>query len=99
MGKKVKVYTDPSTWTKVVDEDRRIISDQLWDAAHAVIAENTAKNLRAGNLIVGKAESFKGRFLLSTLVVCAESGRGMVVIQRGRSLTPSYICATRRNNG
>jgi hypothetical protein len=98
LGKRTKVYTDSSTWTKVVDEDRHIVSD-LWNRAHAQLAENTAKNLRMGKLIVGKPETFKGRRLLSTLVVCAVCGRAMVAVQRGRKQVLSYVCATRRNNG
>jgi site-specific DNA recombinase len=99
LGKKTKVYTSPDKWTKVQDEGRRIISDELWDRAHAQLAENTAKNMRAGKHIVGRAESFKGRYLLSTLVVCALCGRPMIAMQRGRNLVVSYVCASRRDNG
>ena len=87
------------------------MSDELWNAAHAQTAATSAKYLRQGNLLVGKAESLNGRYLLSAgLAVCGATvtegphtgeicGAALHASRRGRNLILSYVCQAHCERG
>jgi site-specific DNA recombinase len=73
-------------WLRLEAPALRIVSESLWDAAHARLAGTRvaylgARNGRAGGQPVNGTE---GRYLLTGLGQCGVCGGGMVVHTRGR---------------
>jgi len=94
---KVKVpVPDASQWITRTDDSLRIVSDELWDAAHQRMAQTHAVYLRrASGKLGGKPESgLKSKFLLSGFLRCGVCGGNLIISkktsQRGRSQT-AYV--------
>jgi site-specific DNA recombinase len=52
-GNEVRIEQPQEQWIARQDESLRIVSDQLWDAAHARVATRKKAYLRRGHLLVG----------------------------------------------
>jgi len=106
--------SDPSKWTRRTDESLRIISDELWTAAHARIQASAATFLRnTKGRMLGQAERTKGLYLLSNLLVCGATtpegasrahggtlcGEPLIATQRGRNLRRGYVCRGHLSKG
>jgi DNA invertase Pin-like site-specific DNA recombinase len=106
-GQKVRIRVPESEWKRREAPELRIVSDEQWDAAHAQTAATSVKYLRQGNKIVGKAESFNGKYLLSAgLAVCgATAPDGTIcyatlrVEGRGHNRVLAYVCQAHRERG
>jgi len=113
-GKKVRIQVPESEWKRREDESLRIVTDELWQAAHAQVQKNAATLLRKTNgHLVGQAERTRGLFLLSNLLVCGATipegatrahdgrlcGEPLIALQRGRNLRRVYVCRGRREKG
>jgi DNA invertase Pin-like site-specific DNA recombinase len=97
-GTKTRLIT-PDRVERRFDPALVIVTETEWDAAHARLAENSAKFLRRNGKMVGKPESFKGRHLLSNIARCAVCGGTMHAVARGRNLRLTYVCKTNRMSG
>ena len=92
-GRAIRIRVPEAEWKRRPDETLRVVSDDQWNAAHAQTAATSAKYLRQGNKLVGKAESLNGRYLLSAgLIVCGATtpdgticGATLHAIRRGRN--------------
>src|SRR5205823_3865083 len=62
--------TDESKWVKREVPELRVVTDELWEAAHAQTVATSARYLRRGNQLIAQAESTKGKFLLSGFLAC-----------------------------
>ncbi len=98
-GKKIRTAVPESQWKRQVDESLRIVSDELWSAAHATMAARSATFLKVHNKLVGRPESFRGRHLLSNIAKCAVCGGALHAVTRGRNLRLSYVCKSNRVSG
>jgi len=106
-GQKVRIRVPESEWKRREAPELRIVSDEQWDAAHAQTAATSARYLRQGNKIVGKAESLNGKYLLSAgLAVCGATtsngticGATLRVEGRGHNRVLSYVCQAHRERG
>lgn len=100
-GKKTRTKIDPSQWLQREAPELRIVSEDLWKAAHAKMAENASQFLRLHGKIVGQRESHAGKFhhLLSGFLACGICGGSLVATTRGRKNLQAYICTTRRFAG
>jgi len=106
-GQKVRIRVPESEWKRREAPELRIVSDEQWDAAHAQTAATSVKYLRQGNKIVGKAESFNGKYLLSAgLAVCGATRSGGTICHatlrvegRGHNRVLSYVCQAHRERG
>src|SRR5262249_24539090 len=87
--KKVRVDNDPTTWRR--PPGPAIVTADEWDAAHRSLAQRALKV--KGDGFTGKAESFKGAYLLSAVLECGLCGGKLVVTRRGKNSKPVYICA------
>jgi hypothetical protein len=81
------------------DETLRIVSDDLWQAAHARVEKTKSSYLRRGNQLVGQVESTKGLYLLSGFLSCGVCRKPMIATRRGRSMTLVYVCREHRERG
>jgi DNA invertase Pin-like site-specific DNA recombinase len=110
--KKVKVPRDQWKWAE--RPDLRIISDELFEAAHARIKKAKAGFLRTSTgKLLGQVETAKGQALLSGFVICGAPARSprlhggdicgepMIATTRGRNGNAAvYACrATRKGMG
>jgi DNA invertase Pin-like site-specific DNA recombinase len=100
-GNEIRIEQPESEWKVRKDETLRIVSDEMWQAAHDRIAQTKRAYLTRGNQLVGQVESTKGLYLLSGFLVCGygdeeKCGAPLIVVRRGRNLTPVYICRDHR---
>jgi site-specific DNA recombinase len=101
-GKRIKIAgTNPITVEK---PELRIISDELWNAAHRVLAKRRATYERRTNgRLLNKPESGgESRYLLGGFVQCGVCGGTMTLVKRtGKRGRPSfgYQCRIRRERG
>ena len=98
-GPKTRVAVPESEWKRREDESLRIVDGILWDAAHARKAQTAGSVLRRRGKLMGKAESLRGKYLLSGHVACGVCWSPMIATQRGRNLVPSYVCSAHRTKG
>src|SRR5215470_5418167 len=102
--KKVDVL-DEAKWFIEDRPDLRIVSDELWEAAHARIASTRAVyEHQNGGRLNGRPESgLESRYLLAGFLRCAQCGGRFVVnkqVNRGRGRPRVvYVCATHRTRG
>lgn len=89
----------PEAWMVRRDEALRVVSDELWTAAHQRIAETRGQFLRNGNRLIGQREGSRGLFLLSGLLSCDLCRGRLVATRRGRKSVAVYVCANRRDRG
>jgi hypothetical protein len=95
-GNAIRVRQDESEWKARHDETLRIVSDKLWDAAHARVERTRNSYLRRGHQLVGQVESTKGLYLLSGMLSCGVCGGPMIAMKRGRNLTLAFVCRDHR---
>ena len=103
-GRPVRVDAPESSWLRIEKPELRIVSEELWQAAHARLAQTRAAHLqRTDGKLNGKPESgLEGRYLLSGFLRCDECGGSMIAVKRinGRGVgTLGYICNTHRTRG
>lgn len=96
-GTKVRVKREPSEWLRVEAPHLRIISDELWTAAHAQMRENKVSVPPKGKKKGGRPHSY----LLTGLARCASCGGPLTVLNSRDGLVPIkvYVCAYRRDRG
>jgi hypothetical protein len=106
-GRAIRIRVPESEWKRRPDETLLVVSDDQWNAAHAQMAATSAKYLRQGNRLVGKAESLNGRYLLSAgLIICGATapdgticGATLHAVRRGRNPILLYVCQAHRERG
>ncbi len=101
-GRKKQSRCPESAWVRApIREDLRIISDQLWDAAHARIAATREAYRAAGRLQGRPPGGTESKYLLTAIAECATCGGSMVAASRasGRGRKPAYVCANHRERG
>jgi DNA invertase Pin-like site-specific DNA recombinase len=83
-GRKFKVRTPESEWIVSDAPALRIVSEELWQAAHARIGRTRQAYLRTtGGKLYGRPETgVESKYLLSGFLVCGACGGGMHVIRR-----------------
>src|SRR5262245_45354608 len=83
-GTKVKRKCPPSEWTKREAPALRIVSDQLWQAAHARLERTRQTYLRqTGGQLNGRPEAgIESRNLMSGFMVCGKCGGALHAIKR-----------------
>jgi site-specific DNA recombinase len=97
-GTKVRVKREEHEWLRVEAPHLRIVSDELWTAAHAQMRKN-----KVGIPTTG-AKKKGGRphsYLLSGLARCASCGGALTVLNSRDGLLPIkvYVCGYRRDRG
>jgi site-specific DNA recombinase len=97
-GTKIRVATPDRVQVRH-NELVRIVSEDLWNAAHAKMDEASAQFLRVHSRIVGRPENFQGRHLLSSIAKCAVCGAPLHAVARGTNMRLSYICSANRTSG
>jgi len=81
------------------DESLRIVSEELWQAAHEKLAAASKQFLRIHNKLVGRPENFRGKHMLSNIARCAVCGAPMHAVTRGANLRLGYVCSANRVSG
>ncbi len=84
-GKRRSLPNPPEQWERFESEELRIVSDELFEAVNTRVQKQ--RRSRSGNK----------KYLLSGLVVCAECGGSMDVVNSGRY--SYYICRAARSQG
>jgi hypothetical protein len=97
--KGIRVEQPESEWKIRKDESLRIVSDALWNAAHARVAQTVKSYLRRGHQLVGKVESTKVLCLLSGFLTCGLCGKPLIATRRGRDLNLGYFCREHKERG
>ncbi len=94
-GTKVRVARDKDKWTVAERPELRIVSDELWRAAHARIP----KTERADG--GGKTSGRKPRYMLSQLGRCSSCGGPMKVTnsKNGKAIIKVYTCSYHKERG
>src|SRR5262249_40341377 len=90
--KKVRLDNDPSAWRRRACP--AIVTQEIWDAAHRSLAGRAFKAKDDG--FTGKAESFKGAYLLSALLECGVCGGKLIATRRGKNAKTVYVCSRRK---
>jgi len=94
--KAIRIEQPGAEWKHRKDESLRIVSDELWHAAHARVASTVKSYLRRGNQLVGKVESTKGSYLLSGFLSCGICHHALIINKRGRGAVAMYVCREHR---
>ena len=98
-GRKISRERPPSELVRVEVPEWRIISEQLWSAAHAQIRTINEKMGRSRCGGLNRTESSR-QYLFSGLLVCGECGSRMVIISgRGTRGYVKYGCPSHRYRG
>jgi len=94
-GTKVRVPRDECDWTRVELPHLRIISDELWHAAHARIPQVERENGK------GKVAGRKPKYMLSQLARCSSCGGPVKVTnsKNGKTIIKVYTCAWHKERG
>jgi site-specific DNA recombinase len=85
-----------------VNEDLRIVSDDLWARVQSRLADTAGKTLRfADGRISGRPPKTASKNLLAGLASCGACGGGLVVetSPRKRGRVAEYVCFRHRNHG
>jgi Recombinase zinc beta ribbon domain/ABC transporter substrate binding protein/Recombinase len=103
-GTRIKVDVPEAKWLRLEAPELRIISEDLWEAAHARMAATHAVYLRRTNgQLGGKPESgLESRYLMSGFLRCGIC-RGAMQVNK-RATQPGrpplvYVCGTHRTRG
>jgi hypothetical protein len=92
-----------SEWLRQSAPELRIVSDALWNAAHARLTAFRAAYLRStnGQLHGRPTAGVESRYLLTGLATCAVCGGGMIVKSRdyGSRRKLAYTCAYHHQRG
>jgi site-specific DNA recombinase len=101
-GTKRKVRVPESEWIKTTDPNLRLVSDDLWQAAHARLSASRAVYLTRNDGRPGRKPEtgLESKYLLSGFLRCEACGGSMVITKRtGERGQPqvAYICATHRS--
>ena len=87
-------------WVRTDAPTLRIVSDELWDAAHERLRTSRANYLRhTDGRVWGKpASGIESKYLLTGMATCAECGGGMQIYtrQHGRKRVGFYGCPRAR---
>lgn len=96
-GTKVRIRRPEGEWITVPAEHLRIVSDELWFAAHAQMRHPTRDPNKKG----AKKSGGPPRYLLSGVGRCGQCGGPMTVINGRDGTKPIkvYVCAYHRNRG
>ena len=87
-GTKVKVDVPESDWLTLEQPALRIISDELWAAVHARLAQTKRNYLRGtGGKLWGRPDT-ESKYLLSGFATCALCGGTLFVRNRPDGKTP-----------
>ena len=97
-GRKVSRARPKSEEKRVEVPDWRIVSDELWDAAHASFKVRALRFSSTGKSGVSAAAS--GKYLFSGLLVCGCCGARLVIVSgRGKRGYQKYGCPNHRYRG
>jgi DNA invertase Pin-like site-specific DNA recombinase len=97
-GPKSRVRLPESEWKRRECPELRIVSDELWTAAHARMAENSAQFLRKSGKLVGQRES-ANHHLFAGFLACGICNGTLVATTRGKANLAAYICRNHRLRG
>ena len=94
-GTKVRVRRKKCDWIRIEVPDLRIVSDQLWTAAHACIP---TRDHQTGH---GKASGRKPKYMMSQLARCSACGGPMKVTngKHGKKIIKVYTCSWHKERG
>lgn len=102
-GQKRESDRPEAEWIEHRREDLRIVSDELWRAAHARIAASRAvfKAAFTGRAHGRPCTGMDSPYLLSGLLECAQCGGSLVIGSRrgAQSRHFAYVCAYHRERG
>ena len=98
-GKKVSRPRPASEWQRKEVPEWRIVSDELWNRAHASFAERK-RNFGATTLASGVSKASTSKYLFSGLLVCGECGSKLVIVSGdGKRGYKKYGCPSHRYRG
>jgi site-specific DNA recombinase len=90
-------------WVRVCAPELRIVSEELWRAAHQRIASASAVYLRGtdGRLWGRPATGIESKYLLPGIAKCAICGGGLLALSRshGRKRVHFYACSSYHQRG
>ncbi len=89
-------------WLRLPAEELRIVSDELWNAAHVAIAVNAARATGGSNPCrPGRTPGSGGKYLLTGLMTCGQCGGGIEARSRshGGRRVFFYGCSTFQRKG
>jgi hypothetical protein len=93
----------PNDWVRVERPDLRIVSEELWAAAHKHLQQTRAIYLRAtnGQLHGRPVNGIAAKYLLTGMAVCGQCGGSLTIRTRphGRRRLPLYGCLTFHTKG
>ena len=101
-GRKKQSRRPESEWLQLSpNEDLRIVSDDLWRAAHARIAARGDTYAASGRLKGRPPGGAESKYLLTGFAECADCQGSMVIGSRasGRRRKHAYVCANHRERG
>ena len=102
-GLKKYLARPESEWLRIDAPALRIVSDELWDIAHARLAASRQAYLRynTGRLWGRPANGVESKYILTGLAGCARCGGGLVVRSRdyGNRRRFAYLCSYYHHRG
>lgn len=103
-GRKVYAARPEREWVRIAAPELRVVSDELWKAAHDRLDQTRRRYLRAtdGKLHGKPANGADSKYLLTGLLQCGSCGGALVVVSKwlthGRRRY-AYACSTNRFRG
>jgi hypothetical protein len=91
----------PSEWVRTVREDLRIISEELWTAAHARLHQARVTLATAIGQRALVRRDYESKYLLTEFVRCATCGGSITVVSRQHGAERAYFygCLTNWKRG
>ena len=97
-GRKISRPRPRSEWKRIEVPEWRIVSEELWQAAHASYSERKAQFSNTG--AAGVRSSSTSKYLFSGLLVCGECGSKLVIVSGdGKRGYKKYGCPSHRYRG
>ena len=98
-GKKVSRPRPQSDWKRVEVQEWRIVTEELWDRAHASFTERS-RHFGSATTASGVSKASTSKYLFSGLLVCGVCGSNLVIVSGdGRRGYRKYGCPSHRYRG